>query len=84
MVGVGAVFVVVERAVVGVVAAGGGAADHFHDVDLAAAGPANGADVFAEHPEGRPDALALGQAQARGELAVGPGVEALGFKPAEV
>lgn len=29
-----------------------------HDVELAARGPADGADVLAQHPESRPDALA--------------------------
>src|SRR5206468_7066519 len=36
-------------------------ADVLHDVDLTAAGPADAADVVAEHPEGGPDALAPGQ-----------------------
>ena len=34
--------------------------DVFHDVDLAAARPVDGADVVAEHPEGRPHSLSPG------------------------
>ena len=36
------------------------AAYHFQDIDLAALGPADRANVMAEGPEGRPDALSIG------------------------
>src|ERR1700704_5017159 len=33
--------------------------DVFHDVDLAAIGPACGIDIVAQHPKGRPQALTV-------------------------
>src|SRR6267142_1286528 len=45
-------------------------ADVLHGVDLAASWPAGGADVVAEHPEGRPHALSLGDFYARFETAI--------------
>jgi hypothetical protein len=48
-----------ERAVDRTVNGGGLFADIFHDVDLAALGPADRVDVVAEHPKGGPDTLAF-------------------------
>ena len=48
-------------------------ADKFHDVNLAAARPAELRAVLAEHPDGRPDAFALGDFGARLDAAVLPG-----------
>src|SRR5437764_14030035 len=46
-------------------------ADIFHDVDLAAGGPAGFVDVVAEHPEGGPDALSARNLDAGLEAPVG-------------
>ena len=40
------------------------AIDGFDDVYFAACGPADGVEVFAEHPEGRPDSLACRECDA--------------------
>src|SRR5258706_9996721 len=45
--------------------------DVFHDVDLAASGPSRGADVVAQHPKRRPDALAVGNLYSRLKTSVG-------------
>jgi hypothetical protein len=55
-------------------------ADIFHDVDLAALGPADRADVVAEHPERGPDALAFGDFDAGFEAAEGLREQALRFQ----
>ena len=59
---------------------GGFLADVFHDVDFAALGPADGGNVFAEHPEGGPHALAFRDFDAGFDAAVGLGEEALRFQ----
>src|SRR5437764_15469124 len=46
-------------------------ADIFHDVDLAAGGPAGFVDVVAQHPKCRPDALSARNLDAGLEAAVG-------------
>jgi hypothetical protein len=43
-----------------------------HDVDFAAGRPADGTDVFAEHPERRPDALPERQPDAGDDQTVLP------------
>src|SRR5690606_19456103 len=45
-------------------------ADVFHDVDLAALRPADVAEIVAQHPERRPDALGLRQPDARLDAAM--------------
>src|SRR5260221_4898729 len=45
-------------------------ADIFHDVDLAALRPANGINIFSQHPERRPHSLPRGQLDARLESPV--------------
>ena len=55
-------------------------ADVFHDVDLAALGPADRMNVVAEHPESGPDPLPLGNFDAGFETAEGLGEEALRFQ----
>ena len=54
------------------------AVDGFDDIDFAAGGPGNLIDVFAEHPEGGPDALAGGERDACFYGAVGKAELALG------
>src|SRR5712692_3654264 len=46
-------------------------ANIFHDVDLAASGPADGTDVVAQHPKCRPDTLAIGDLNSRLEPSIG-------------
>ena len=46
-------------------------ADVLHDVDLAACGPAHSGDVLPQQPERRPEALSIGNLDARLETAVG-------------
>src|SRR5229473_306875 len=46
-------------------------ADIFHDVDLAASGPADGTDVVTQHPECRPETLAVGNFNSRLKPSVG-------------
>ncbi len=67
----------VDRAVDGV----GLEADVLHDVDLARVGPADAADVVAEHPERGPHALAARELHARLEVAVGLGEPARRVQP---
>src|SRR5258708_17039834 len=55
-------------------------ANIFHDVDFAALGPADGADVIAKHPEGGPHSLPRGYFDAGFEAAVGLAEEALSFE----
>src|SRR5712692_8797432 len=55
-------------------------ADIFHDVDFAALGPADGADVIAKHPEGGPHSLPRGYFDAGFEAAVGLAEEALSLE----
>ena len=69
-----------ERAVDGAVNDVGLFADIFHDVDLAALRPADGVDVVAEHPERRPDALALRDFDAGFEAAESLREEPLSFQ----
>ena len=64
----------------GAVDNGGLLADVFHDVDLAALGPADFVYVVAKHPEGGPDALALRDFDAGFEAAEGLCEEALCFQ----
>src|SRR5262245_9504476 len=45
-------------------------ADVLHDVDLAASRPPDAADVVAEHPESRPNALAARDLQTRRESTI--------------
>src|SRR5437588_580310 len=45
--------------------------DIFHDVDLAASWPAGGTDVVTQHPESRPDTLAVRDLNSRLEPSVG-------------
>ena len=56
--------------------------DPFHDVQFAALGPTNGADVAAEHPKRRPKALGLtgGQQDAGFDSTVGPVLQTLAFQ----
>src|SRR5260370_25343431 len=55
-------------------------ANVLHNVYFAALGPADGADVFAEHPEGGPHSLPRGNLDAGFEAAVGLAEEALCFQ----
>jgi hypothetical protein len=55
--------------------------DDLHDVDFATARPADFAYCFAEHPERRPDVMALGQLHARFDPTVGGRELALGLEP---
>src|ERR1051326_8178552 len=55
-------------------------ADVFHDVDLAAVGPADLVDVFAEHPERRPDSLPARNLDAGFETSIGLSEFALRFE----
>src|ERR1700722_19214038 len=68
------------RAVQGAVEFAGFLADVFHNVDFTALGPAYGGDVFSEHPEGGPHALAFGDFDAGFDATVGLGEEALRFQ----
>src|SRR5690606_30506745 len=52
-----------------------------HDVYLAARRPANGADVIAQHPEGRPGAGECGYGYTGFYFAIPPRFPALGFHP---
>src|ERR1017187_5913650 len=56
----------------GAMNAGGFFADKFHDVNLAAARPADLRPILAEHPDGGPDAFALGDFGARLNASVLP------------
>ena len=55
-------------------------ADIFHDVDFAALGPADGSDVVAKHPEGRPHSLPRRNFDTRLEAAIGLAEKALRFE----
>ena len=56
-------------------------AEVLHDVDLAAGGPADGADVIAQHPESRPDATSSGKLNACFEASITLAEEAFGLEP---
>lgn len=79
--GLVAVVLIVEVDFDGAIISG---AVEFKDVDFAAFGPAGGAADFiavcAEHPEGGPDALAVGELDAGGDFAVLPGLFAAGVE----
>src|SRR5262249_5819858 len=71
----------VAGAVDGAVHGAGLLADVLHRVDLAAGGPADAADVAAQHPERRPHALAVRDLDAGLEVAVLLGEAARGVEP---
>src|ERR1043166_2806234 len=51
--------------------------NHLHDVRFAAFRPTDGGDVVTQHPERRPNALAVGQPNAGGDFPKLPGMFAL-------
>src|SRR6266851_7965583 len=46
-------------------------ADVFHNVDLAASGPAGGTDIVAQHPKRRPDTLSIRNLEPRLKPSIG-------------
>src|SRR5579863_5761317 len=57
------------------------AADIFHDVDLAARRPTAGLVIVSQHPERRPDTLAVRDPDARFHQPVSKRKRALGLQP---
>src|SRR5262249_12997093 len=74
-------FAGVSRSVHGAVNCRGLTADVFHDVDLAAGGPAHRANVVTEHPEGGPDTLSERNLNACLESAITLAEESLRLQP---
>jgi hypothetical protein len=70
----------VARPVNGSVNFVGFAPDVLHNVDFTGGWPGILLDVCAQHPEGRPDAVAVGQFHARFNASIRPGVQALSFQ----